>query len=238
MNHTFNTEIADMYGVNEAILIENIYFWVSKNKANGKHYHDGKYWTYNSTKAFSELFYYWSESQIERIIKSLVDKNVIEIGNYNEMKFDRTRWISLNESVCSIYRNRKMDLTESPKGFNEIATTIPDINTNINTDTVDSTAIAVVDKASEFNKFWQLYPRKQSKASALKSWNKVKPLEYDKIFESLPVFIKSEQWTKSNGEFIPYPATWLNQQRWNDEVSKSSKPCISEGKKIDGGWQL
>ena len=238
MNHSFNAEIADMYGVNEAILIENIYFWVSKNKANGKHYHDGKYWTYNSTKAFSELFYYWSESQIERIIKSLVDKNVIEIGNYNEMKFDRTRWISLNESVCSIYRNRKMDLTESPKGFNEIATTIPDINTNINTDIVFVPAIAVVDKEFEFNKFWQLYPRKQSKASALKSWNKVKPLEYAKIFESLPVFIKSEQWTKSNGEFIPYPATWLNQQRWNDEVSKSSKPCISEGKKIDGGWQL
>ena len=69
MNHSFNAEIADMYGVNEAILIENIYYWVSKNKANGKHYHDGKYWTYNSTKAFSELFYYWSESQIERIIK-------------------------------------------------------------------------------------------------------------------------------------------------------------------------
>ena len=109
---------------------------------------------------------------------------------------------------------------------------------SLSPDEPKETAIAVVDKKSEFNKFWQLYPRKQSKASALKSWNKVKPLEYDKTFESLPVFIKSEQWTKSNGEFIPYPATWLNQQRWNDEVSKSSKPCISEGKKIDGGWQL
>ena len=227
MNHTFNTEIADMYGVNEAILIENIYFWVSKNKANGKHYHDGKYWTYNSTKAFSELFYYWSESQIERIIKSLVDKNVIEIGNYNEMKFDRTRWISLNESVCSIYRNRKMDLTESPKGFNEIATTIPDINTNINTDIVFVPAIAVADKKTK-----SIPPAvEQVEEYCLERNNGISGQAFVDFYEA-------RGWIVGKKKMVDWKAavrTWENNRKSNP---LSSKPCISEGKKIDGGWQL
>lgn len=109
---------------------------------------------------------------------------------------------------------------------------------NLSPTETKETAIAVVDKEFEFNKFWQLYPRKKSKPNALTAWKKVKPLEYAKIFESLPMFVKSEEWTKSNGKYIPYPASWLNQQCWNDEVGLSSKPCISEGKKIDGGWQL
>lgn len=227
MNHSFNTEIADMYGVNEAILIENIYFWVSKNKANGKHYHDGKYWTYNSTKAFSELFYYWSESQIERIIKSLVDKNVIEIGNYNEMKFDRTRWISLNESVCSIYRNHKMDLTESTKGFNEIATTIPDINTNINTDIVFAPSIAVVDK-----KIKSIPPAiEQVEEYCLGRNNGISGQAFVDFYEA-------RGWIVGKKKMVDWKAavrTWENNRKSNP---LSSKPCISEGKKIDGGWQL
>ena len=56
MTHQFDTEIAKEYGVDIAIVVSNIAFWLQKNKANGKHIHDGKVWTYNSTKAFKELF--------------------------------------------------------------------------------------------------------------------------------------------------------------------------------------
>ena len=36
----------------------------------------------------------------------------------------------------------------------------------------------------------------------------------------------SDQWTKDNGQFIPHPATWLNQKRWEDETIPASKPKI------------
>ena len=44
MTHNFDTEIATEYGINEAILLNNIYYWVEYNKANEKNFHDGYYW--------------------------------------------------------------------------------------------------------------------------------------------------------------------------------------------------
>ena len=64
MIHNFDTNIAEKYGINAAIILQNMYYWIEKNRANEKHFHDGYYWTYNSLKAFEELFPYMSTKQI------------------------------------------------------------------------------------------------------------------------------------------------------------------------------
>ena len=48
MQHTFDIDIAAKYGVEEAILLNYFDFWIQKNEANDRHFHDGLYWTYNS----------------------------------------------------------------------------------------------------------------------------------------------------------------------------------------------
>ena len=48
MQYSFDTKEAMEHGVNEAIIIANIRFWVQKNKANDKHFYEGRTWTYNS----------------------------------------------------------------------------------------------------------------------------------------------------------------------------------------------
>lgn len=50
--HSFNPLLAKEVGIECAILLYNIEFWIEKNKANNKHFYEGRYWTYNSTKAF------------------------------------------------------------------------------------------------------------------------------------------------------------------------------------------
>ena len=97
MKHSFDIKMAQIYGLEESILIDNLLFWIAKNKANSKHFYNGKYWTYNSTKAFSELFPYWNEKKISRIIASLVEQNVIEKGCFNQNSYDRTTWFSFTE---------------------------------------------------------------------------------------------------------------------------------------------
>lgn len=72
---------------------------------------------------------------------------------------------------------------------------------------------------STFNTFWNEYPKKVAKAAAYKSWAKVDPKLYDTIMAALTTQKASEDWTKENGKFIPHPTTWLNQQRWEDELS-------------------
>ena len=49
MVYSFDSRIAELYGVDEAVFIHNLYFWISKNIANGHQYRDGKFWTYNTT---------------------------------------------------------------------------------------------------------------------------------------------------------------------------------------------
>ena len=71
MEFHFNAELAKQYGVDGAIFLHCMAFWVAKNRANGRHYHEGRYWTYNTLEALSKLFPFWSRRQLERIINGL-----------------------------------------------------------------------------------------------------------------------------------------------------------------------
>jgi len=81
---------------------------------------------------------------------------------------------------------------------------------------------------SAFDQFWACYPKKVGKEAARKVWGKIKnrpPVIY--ITEAIQRAKETEQWKKDNGQFIPNPATWLNQGRWDDEpveVSGMSDP--------------
>ncbi|RPJ55934.1 MAG: hypothetical protein EHM12_11240 [Dehalococcoidia bacterium] len=70
-----------------------------------------------------------------------------------------------------------------------------------------------------FIKWYSEYPNKTGKGAALKSWNKIKNKKEisEKILESLKWQKESEQWKKDNGQYIPNPSTYINQQRWMDE---------------------
>lgn len=71
-----------------------------------------------------------------------------------------------------------------------------------------------------FDTFWNVYPRKTNKQGAKKAWDKIKPDEMltASIMLALVKQEKSDQWAKDNGKFIPHASTWLNQERWNDEM--------------------
>lgn len=70
-----------------------------------------------------------------------------------------------------------------------------------------------------FQIFWKNYPRKVGKGAAEKAWKKIKTPKavLTTILTSLEWQKQSENWTKDNGEYIPHPATYLNQRRWEDE---------------------
>ena len=99
MNHSFDVDMAVAHGVHAAVLHQTIAFWVLKNKANGKHLHDGRHWTYNSAKAFTELFPYLSADQIQRNLKKLEEAGLVVVGCFNTSPYDRTRWYSTAEGV-------------------------------------------------------------------------------------------------------------------------------------------
>ena len=72
----FESKAAKEVGMGGAVMLENLNYWLLKNKANNKHFHDGKYWTYNSMEAFTLLFDFLTKRQIERILKNLKDYHI------------------------------------------------------------------------------------------------------------------------------------------------------------------
>ena len=133
MQHSFNIELAKEYGLLEAIIINNLLFWIEKNKANNVNYYDGTYWTYNSIKALNELFPYASERKISYALKHLEEEGIIKTGNYNKLAYDRTLWYAFTEKGISILQKCCFHFTKSTNGFYKSDEPIPDINTDINT---------------------------------------------------------------------------------------------------------
>ena len=68
-----------------------------------------------------------------------------------------------------------------------------------------------------FDDFWTLYPRHIAKKDAVKAWSKINPDLYPDILSSL-VKWRGVWSAKTEIQFIPYPATWLNGERWTDEI--------------------
>jgi len=88
-----------------------------------------------------------------------------------------------------------------------------------------------------FDQFWAIYPKKVGKAAAIKAWGVLKPdaLLLQKILEAISHAQRSDQWRRENGRYIPNPATWLNQGRWDDVIdAKGGGPHESTGFKPDG----
>ena len=98
MEHSFNVRFAQKYGIEEAILAHNFYFWLRKNLANDKHIHIGRVWTYNSNKAFSELFPYINKTKVFRVLKHLEECDIILKGTFNENLWDKTLWYAFSDN--------------------------------------------------------------------------------------------------------------------------------------------
>lgn len=107
--------------------------------------------------------------------------------------------IRLSADCCQMSANR---LSESESN--------PNPNPNPNT-----TARARGDGA--FDRFWVEYPKKVGKGQAQKAFSKV-PVPVETLIEAVQRQRNSVQWQKDGGQYIPNPATWLNQRRWEDDL--------------------
>ena len=134
MKYMFDVELAKQYGTDEAIFLENLIFWVIRNRVNEKNFFDGRTWTYNSVRALRELFPFWSDYQMRRVLESLIKQGVIVKGNYNKNPYDRTMWYALADEEKLILRYQNFHLREPKNGVLETNEPIPDIKPDIKPD--------------------------------------------------------------------------------------------------------
>lgn len=100
----FNPEVAEVIGLNQAIVLQQINYWINKPFAKEI---DGKRWIYNSIDQWQkDNFPFWSERTIRRILKKLEDEELIISGRFNKATYDQTKWYTINEEKLEAVMRR------------------------------------------------------------------------------------------------------------------------------------
>lgn len=145
--HSFNVSIATFFKCsNTATIINDMIHWRKVNTANQKHFFDGNVWSYMTVKAWNEKYPYITPDKIRGILTKLENLGYIVTGNYNETKYDRTKWYALTEKSANAFNfpfgilpnadsKKPNGIGKTPIRFTENTEPIPNTIQIINTDT-------------------------------------------------------------------------------------------------------
>jgi hypothetical protein len=250
MEHYFNTDVAKDCGIEEAILLHNFHFWLSKNAANEKHFHDGLYWFYNSKKAFVDLFPYMNETKIFRSIKNLEERGFVVKGNYNTDKWDRTNWYAITKfgltylqtkgyPISGFYALFQNDTFDSGKMNDaelqsEQSILINNTYTNTYTNKKDKEeSLSKKETDSLFEECWIAYQRKGSKKKSKEQWNKLSNEEMSFVPSHIKAYTESRE-RQYRKDFERY----LRDKTFNDLVSKGNRVIYDPTKTIEGSLYM
>lgn len=233
LEHHFPPLIAEKYGVNAAIFLRDIYHWCETNRNNEENFHEGRWWTYQTILGLCRRHTYWTKNQMEHIIRTCKEKGALLSGHFSENQFDRTCWYALTDealalfaSPCSLSEISEMESKEITPVSRKNQKCYKDNNKTENKAKNPIAPCANDPDWAMFDRFWALYPKKKGKEQARRAWKKLDPdME---LCRAMSAALKRDRnswaWRKQSGEFIPYPATWLNGRRWEDEPSSPPPP--------------
>ncbi|MCI5892920.1 MAG: hypothetical protein MRZ66_05920 [Clostridiales bacterium] len=183
MVHTFDVEIAQQYGINAAVLLQYINFCCESNKANGRHFHDGHTWTYNTNKAFLSLFPYLTEHKIRTALNKLLEAGIIIKGKYNIKGYDQTNWYAITDAGYTLLKKCQMETQKMSDGNLKNVRPIP-VNIPVNK------KIYKKEFESEFETFWERYPNKFNREQTYKNFVKTAKRDgADTVLRALDIYL-------------------------------------------------
>ena len=157
----FSKEDAEQYGVEAAVMLHHVRYWVAKNEANDKNFFEEKYWTFNSTTAFSKLFPFWSARKIGRLLTKLEEEGAIISSRFNKQKYDRTKWYTLGNAITEIGITHSSDPVNGMTVFEQPIPNNKQSTTTINNIIYPFDTIEFKDRW----KLWKQYKKEQHKFS-------------------------------------------------------------------------
>lgn len=123
---TCRMDLAARYGIDAAVFLHNVVYWTLKNKAEDRHFYEGRYWMNASLNGLAALYPLWSMPQIRRMIAKLREGGALLVGDFNEDRMVRTNWYAPSDEILAIYetgtdgpalcRNRQMHETKPARG--------------------------------------------------------------------------------------------------------------------------
>jgi hypothetical protein len=192
--HAFIVKDAVEFGLDKAILLQHIRFWINQNDGKKTHTHDGKVWMYQSASDMTKHYPYWSRQKISRLLRDMENDGLIISGNFNKLGYDQTKWYTIQ---CSELNNRSFEI-EQP---------IPYTKQDTKTDIL-------------FDECWAMYGRKGNKKTAIRYWKKYSEEDKLKIQSKIIPYISSREYTYRKDFQGWINPTY---RMWEDQVEEKEK---------------
>lgn len=233
--------LAKAIGLNNAIFLQQLHFWcdIADELGYGK-LHDGERWVYKTAEEWQEKdFPFWSVVTVRRIINSLHDQGLIYAMYLNDDKWDRTLFYRINylHKILACDQIDNMHVIKKIKSKSSKRSNASDQNDEMSSEnTSENTSESTNLRAEQFEIFWKAYPNKKDRKRAEQKFHKVdfKKNTFEKIISSLEKQKQSYNWQKESGRYVPMASTWINGERWNDEIRADS---LINDRNVNQQWQ-
>lgn len=146
-----------------------------------------------------------NEHKVDRMLRRLETEQQIE---------QRMSSISRLITITNWDKYQNCEQRNEQRVSSECAASEQRVSTN-NNKTIRQRTKTPVQEPAEFVLFWERYPRKIGKRAALAAWLKENP-DIQKVTEALAWQVRTKDWVKDGGQFIPHPSTYIHQHRWED----------------------
>jgi hypothetical protein len=223
-SHCFNTELAKRYSIEEAILVEHLYWWIRRNECNSEMEKEGRVWCYMTANGMSEYFSYMNSQKVRRISIKLNERGKVLIGNFNKVATNQTLWYAFSDDFIQELSKLGYDFSKMKNGNFKNEKSIEDIRKEYNIHNhIDALSKSKdlsksqYDSDPLFEDFWRRYKRKGVKSKALKMWNRLN--ENNKKLALIAVddyvlFCKRSNRSQADG------STFLNQEYYLEDWKK------------------
>lgn len=161
-----------------------------------------------------------STEEVARLIRLRNNADCVSSVLQEFFKLDEGMWIQerIVSEIAKFHEKGEKAKLSAERRWNKDATAMPphsECNAKQETITNNHKPINKYKPEIEFEEFWAIYPKHTGKAAAEKVWLKIKI--NTETFQLIVIHL-SKAYLTTEKQFIPNPSTYLNQQRWNDEV--------------------
>ncbi|ARB29724.1 hypothetical protein ATI14_1746 [Pseudomonas tolaasii NCPPB 2192] len=222
-----NPQLAERIGLNEAIVLQQLKYWLNETESGVDH--EGRRWVYNTVEQWQKQFPFWSQETVKRALSSLQKQGLVLVEKLAKAQHDHTNHYAINYQSDALFDQVNLTQSDQVNLTSSGGSDCPVLHTEITTKTTAETSL--VNPLEGFDQFWKLYPKKKSLKDAKKAWAKLKP--NPELRQTLIAALGKQRlqhdWVKDGGQYVPLASSWLNGEKWTDEVgplagATTSKP--------------
>ena len=206
-----------------------------------------------ASNAYFAANFSMTDTSVRRLLKALADRGFIRIDVVRDKKTNQVKerkiYVGLNPATSappsaqncaegSAQKSAEGSAQKSAEGSAQNCSALIMYN-NKNNNNKPPIVPHRGDAGSElFDRFWALYPKKRNKPAALRAWRRLNPTAAlcMTMSRALKRQMASEEWTKDGGRYVPYPSSWLNGARWEDEMGEAKPARRVEPVREEDEW--